>query len=121
MRWGTVLTTTASDKASVDAYDVVIIGAGCIGSCLARELSRYRLSVLLVEAADDVSQGATKGNSGISHAGYDDAPNSVRAKYCWKGNQMCPQLDRELRFGYQKNASLVLAFNEKEKAELHNL
>ncbi len=48
-------------------YDVVIVGAGCIGSAIARELSRYNLSVLLVEAADDVSQGATKGNSGIVH------------------------------------------------------
>ncbi len=51
-------------------YDVVIVGAGCIGSAIARELSKYNLSVLLVEAADDVSQGATKGNSGIVHGEF---------------------------------------------------
>lgn len=45
-------------------YDVVIIGAGCIGSAIARELSKTTASVLLLEAADDVTQGATKGNSG---------------------------------------------------------
>jgi hypothetical protein len=28
------------------------------------------------QAADDVSQGATKGNSGIVHAGFDDKPGS---------------------------------------------
>ena len=28
----------------------------------------------LVEAGDDVCQGATKGNSGIVHAGFDDTP-----------------------------------------------
>jgi glycerol-3-phosphate dehydrogenase len=67
---------------------VVIIGAGCIGSAIARELSRTTASVLLLEAADDVTQGATKGNSGIVHAGFDDTPGSVRAKFCWKGNQM---------------------------------
>lgn len=50
-------------------YDVVIIGAGCIGGAVARELSRYKLKTLLLESADDVSQGATKGNSGIVHAG----------------------------------------------------
>ena len=44
--------------------------------------------MLVLEAADDVSQGATKGNSGIVHAGYDDTPGSVRAKFCWPGNQM---------------------------------
>ena len=51
-------------------YDVVIIGAGCIGTAIARELSKFQeLSVLLLESADDVTQGATKGNSGIVHAG----------------------------------------------------
>jgi glycerol-3-phosphate dehydrogenase len=68
-----------------------------------------------------VSQGATKGNSGIVHAGYDDTPGTNRAKYCWKGNQMFAQLDRELRFGYQKNGSLVVAFNEKDREHLEVL
>ena len=118
---GTLDSHVAADQASRQVYDVVIIGAGCVGAGIARELSRYQLSVLLVEAADDVSQGATKGNSGIVHAGYDDKPGSVRAKYCWKGNQMFPQLDKELRFGYQKNGSLVVAFNKKEKEHLTTL
>jgi glycine/D-amino acid oxidase-like deaminating enzyme/F0F1-type ATP synthase membrane subunit c/vacuolar-type H+-ATPase subunit K len=103
------------------SHDVVIIGAGCIGAAIARELSKYSLSVLWVEAADDVSQGATKGNSGIVHAGYDDAPGTNHARYCWKGNQMFAQLDRELRFGYQINGSLVLAFNETERQHLYEL
>ena len=104
-----------------DSYDIVIVGAGCIGAAIARELSKYALKILWVEAADDVSQGATKGNSGIVHAGYDDTPNTNRAKYCWKGNQMFPQLDKELRFGYQLNGSLVLAYNEADMKELHEL
>ncbi len=60
---------SSKDKEGV-MYDVVIVGAGCIGSAIARELSKYNLSVLLVEAADDVSQGATKGNSGIVHGEF---------------------------------------------------
>lgn len=55
--------------------------------------------MLVLEAADDVTQGATKGNSGIVHAGFDDVPGSIRAAMCWKGNQMFPALDRELHFG----------------------
>lgn len=102
-------------------YDICIVGAGCIGAAIARELSRYKLSVVWLEAADDVSQGATKGNSGIVHAGYDDTPGSNRAKYCWKGNQMFPQLDKELRFGYQLNGSMVLATKEEDRVELQEL
>lgn len=64
-----------------------------MGCAIARELSRYQASVLVLEADDDVGQGATKGNSGIVHAGYDDKPGSVRAKFCWPGNQMFPKLD----------------------------
>lgn len=102
-------------------YDVCIVGAGCIGAAIARELSKYKLSVIWIEAADDVSQGATKGNSGIVHAGYDDKPGTNRAKFCWPGNQMFPQLDKELRFGYQKNGSLVLAFTDDEVQHLKEL
>jgi glycerol-3-phosphate dehydrogenase len=70
------------------SYDVVVVGAGCIGAAVARELSKSMASVLLLEAADDVTQGATKGNSGIVHAGFDDKPGTRRAEFCWKGNQM---------------------------------
>lgn len=112
---------SANRKSDDIVYDVVIVGAGCIGAAIARELARFNLSILWLEAADDISQGATKGNSGIVHAGYDDKPGTNRAKYCWKGNQMFPQLDRELRFGYQLNGSMVLATQEEERQELQNL
>lgn len=102
-------------------YDIVIIGAGCIGSSIARELSKTSASVLLLEAADDVSQGATKGNSGIVHSGYDDKPGSVKSKFCWLGNQMFEQLDQELHFGFQKNGSLVIAKGLKEEKVLTEL
>ena len=36
---------------SNEQYDVVIIGAGCIGAAIARELSRYKLSVLWLEVS----------------------------------------------------------------------
>ena len=42
-----------SAKRTDGGYDIVIIGAGCIGSAIARELSKTTASVLLLEAADD--------------------------------------------------------------------
>ena len=83
-------------------YDVVIIGAGCVGASVARELSRFSLKVLVLEKADDVTQGATKGNSGIVHAGYDDEPGSVRAQFCPTGNRMFPALDRDLKVAHSQ-------------------
>lgn len=63
----------------------------------------------------------TQGNSGIVHAGFDDQVNTNRSKFCWSGNQLFEQLDRELHFGYQKNGSLVLATNQEEVKHLHEL
>ena len=103
------------------SYDVVIIGAGAVGGAIARELSKTTAHVLVLEAADDVTQGATKGNSGIVHAGYDDKPGSVKAKYCWPGNQLFPQLDKELRFGFQRNGSLVVARGPEDEKILEEL
>jgi len=102
-------------------YDVVVVGAGCVGSSVARELAKYRLKVLVLEKADDVTQGATKGNSGIVHAGYDDEPGSVRAKFCPAGNRMFPALDKDLKFGFQRNGSLVVARSPQDEDTLREL
>ena len=110
-----------SSAKSDGSYDIAIIGAGCIGSAIARELSKTTASIILLEAADDVTQGATKGNSGIVHAGYDDKPGTVKSKYCWPGNQLFPQLDRELHFGYEQNGSLVVAKGEEDEKILEEL
>jgi L-2-hydroxyglutarate oxidase LhgO len=51
--------------------DVIIIGAGAVGSFIARSLSRYALSVLVLEKENDVGDVTTMANSAISHSGYD--------------------------------------------------
>ena len=70
-------------RAKVDgSFDVIVVGAGCVGGAIARELARYKLSVLLLERDDDVTQGATKGNSGIVHAGVGVCWGSPAAVKC---------------------------------------
>jgi len=51
-------------------YDVIIIGAGIVGTSIARELSKSKAKVLILEKGIDVSMGATKANSAIVHGGY---------------------------------------------------
>ena len=46
-------------------FDVAVIGAGCIGAMVARELSRYELDVVVLEKGADVCSGASRANSGI--------------------------------------------------------
>ncbi len=62
-------------RAGTQIPDVVIVGAGVVGCATARELSRYRLNVVVCERAAEASQGGpTKANTGIVHAGYDPMP-----------------------------------------------
>ena len=62
-------------------FDVVVIGGGVIGGCILRELTKYELSVCMVEAADDVCMGQSKANSGIVHAGFDAEPGTLKARF----------------------------------------
>ena len=52
--------------------DIIVIGAGVIGCAIARELSKYKLDVLVIDKNEDVSEGISKANSGIIHGGYNE-------------------------------------------------
>jgi glycerol-3-phosphate dehydrogenase len=113
--------TRISRANSDGSYDVVIIGAGVVGGCIARELSRTQSSVLVLEAADDVCAGASKANSGVTHAGYDAEPDTLKAKLNAPGCRMFPKLDEELHFGFNKCGSFVVAFGKKDEELLETL
>ncbi len=102
-------------------YDVVIIGAGVSGAASARELSRYKLKVCVVEKEEDVCCGTSKANSAIVHAGYDAATGSLMAKLNVEGNQMMEELSKELDFHFKKNGSLVVCLHEEEMPGLKEL
>ena len=102
-------------------YDVVIIGAGVSGSASARELSRYKLNVCVVEKEEDVCCGTSKANSAIVHAGFDAEALGIMAKLNVEGNQMMEGLSKELDFHYKNNGSLVVCLHEEEKPNLQDL
>lgn len=102
-------------------YDSVIIGGGVVGSAIARELSRYDLSVCLVEKGEDVCSGTSKANSAIVHAGYDAETGSNMARFNVEGNEMMGRLAEELDFEFKRNGSVVLCFDEGDMPNLRKL
>ncbi len=102
-------------------FDVIIIGAGVSGSASARELSRFRLDILVLEKEEDVCCGTSKANSGIVHAGYDAANGSLMAKLNVRGNEMMGELAEELDFSFVRNGSLVVCRSKDEIEVLENL
>lgn len=102
-------------------YDIVIIGAGVSGCSIARELSRKKGNILVVEREEDVCCGTTKANSAIVHAGYDAAHGSLMAKLNVQGSEMMPALTKELDVHYQQIGSLVVCVSEEDRPNLVKL
>lgn len=102
-------------------FDVAVIGAGVVGGMIARTLSAYDLRVCIVEKKNDVATGASCANSAIVHAGFDAKEGSLKAKLNVRGSEMMEKVCRELGVKYKNNGSLVIAFNDEDRAELENL
>ena len=98
--------------------DVVIIGAGVIGGMIARQLGFYNLETVLLEKNGDVAMGASRANSAIVHAGFDAKEGSLKAKLNVRGSQMMEEVARDLGVRYRRNGSIVVGFNDEDKAQL---
>ena len=101
--------------------DVVVIGAGISGASVARELAKFKLDTVVLERENDVSNGSTKANSAIVHAGYDAKEGTLMAKYNALGNAMFDKLSEELDVPFKRCGSLVLAFLDDERTHLEGL
>ena len=101
--------------------DIILIGAGVVGCSIARELSKYNLDVLVVEKNSDVSEGVSKGKSGIVHAGYNEKIGTLKAKLNIEGNKMFDDLSRDLQFPFKRNGAFILAFSDKDMKTLESL
>ena len=84
------------DSLEGDCPDVMIIGGGISGASIARELTRWKLDILLVDKEADLAMQATGRNDGEVHPGVDLGKGSLKQKYVVRGNRMFDQLCEEL-------------------------
>lgn len=109
------------DRSDNREYDVLIIGAGIVGCMLARELSRYELSVAVIDRESDVGMGQSTANSAIIHSGHDPAPGSLKARLNVRGNALWHQIAPELEIPLQPTGALVVAVGPEEQEGLQPL
>jgi glycerol-3-phosphate dehydrogenase len=95
-------------------YDVAVIGAGVIGAAIARQLSSYKLQVVLLEKEADACFGVSKANSGIIHGGFHHGPDALKARLEILGSMLFDRLQKELGFPFRRCGILVAALNEEE-------
>ena len=100
------------------AYDVIVIGAGVVGSAVARELTRYRLSIGVLEKELDVACGNSSRNTGMLHAGFTYKPGSLKAECAVEGNQEFDQVAKELGIPFKRTGKLVVGFTEHDRENI---
>jgi len=87
--------------------DVLIVGGGVIGCAIARELSRYRLQVLLVDKEHDLAMQTSSRNDGMVHSGIDLRKGTLKYYYNKLGNRMYPDVCAELDVKYDRSGQYI--------------
>ncbi|MDD5347295.1 MAG: NAD(P)/FAD-dependent oxidoreductase [Candidatus Omnitrophica bacterium] len=102
-------------------FDVAIIGGGAVGTSIARELSRYKLLVVVLEKEEEPAFGVSKSNSGIIHPGTQNPPGLLKSRLCVEGNRLTRVIAQELGVDFKEVGELIVAFTEEEIFRLHRL
>lgn len=101
-----------------EPYDFLIIGAGLVGSALARELARYPLRVGVVERFWDVGEGVSKGNTSILHTGFDAKPGTLEARLVAEGHRLWNEQAEELGVPIEPVGAVMLATDDEQLLSL---
>ena len=102
----------------------MIIGGGVLGAAVARELSRYKVDVTLVEKEADFGWGSTKANMCIVCQGADALefrPEYHRSRLVWESMPLMEPLCQELDVPFKRVGELTLIRNNEELAKYRKL
>jgi len=102
-------------------YDVAIIGAGAVGTAIARELSRYHLKIVLLEAKADVGMGTTKANTAIWHTGFDAKPGTLEARLLRRSYALMEEFVPQAGIPTEPLGGLLVAWTEDQYHTLPSL
>lgn len=96
------------DSLNFKKVDVLVIGGGIIGCSIARELSKWDLSILLVDKEDDLAMHASSRNDGMIHPGIEPPPGSKKAYFNVLGNELYTKISKELDVPIRRGGSTIL-------------
>jgi glycerol-3-phosphate dehydrogenase len=98
--------------------DVVIVGAGVVGTAIARTLARYELDLVLLDAAPDVGTGTSKANTAILHTGFDAKPGSLESRLLRRGSALLRGYAAEAQIAVERTGALLVAWTGEQLAAL---
>jgi glycerol-3-phosphate dehydrogenase len=94
--------------------DIVIVGAGVVGAAIARELSKYRVNVIVVDKRDDVGGDASKSNNSLIGDGADAAAGSLEAQMLRIGSRMMEHVAHLLDVPFNRCGAIMPAVTQSQ-------
>ena len=95
-------------------FDVAVIGAGVVGSAVARELAGNHLDVALVEARCDVGDGTSKANTAILHTGFDAKPGTLESRLVRRGRELLSDYAQQTGIPVEPTGAILVAWTTEE-------
>ncbi|MEE8420892.1 MAG: FAD-dependent oxidoreductase, partial [Dehalococcoidales bacterium] len=101
---------------------ILIVGAGITGLTTARELLKRGVKdILIVEKERGTGCHSSGRNSGVLHAGMYYTPETLKAKYCVRGNRLMKEFCRAKGLTLQETGKVILAGDSTEVESLYEL
>src|SRR5665647_42242 len=99
-------------------YDVLIIGAGVVGSAVAREMARNELKIGVLEKNRDVCYETSGRNSAVIHGGFAYDIGTRKAECCVEGNLGFDQVAKELDVPFKRTGKVLVGNTEADYESL---
>lgn len=99
-------------------YDVIVIGAGIVGSAITRDLAGQRLSVALLDARADVGDGTSKANTAILHTGFDATPGTLESAMVRRGHALLSEYALHTGIPIERTGAILVAWDDEQVAAL---
>ncbi len=100
-----------SDELTGKEFDVVIVGGGIIGLAIARELSRFNLSIALIERHEDLGMDQTAHSNAMIHPAFLTEHGTLKWELNYKGNAMYDEVASQLDVDFKRIGTLAVAEN----------
>jgi glycerol-3-phosphate dehydrogenase len=98
--------------------DVAVVGAGVVGTAIARTLAAYALDLVLIDAAPDVGTGTSKANTAILHTGFDAKPGSLESRLLRRGSDLLRSYAAAAGIPVERTGALLVAWTAEQAAAL---
>ncbi len=94
--------------------EVIVIGAGVVGTAIARELSRNNHKVTVIDKNLDVGEGTSKANTAILHTGFDAKPGTLESRLVSRGYFLLKDHARATGIAVEETGALLVAWSKEE-------